>query len=383
MDILRDIHLYLLARPLGDTIAAGGAHSLFLTEGGAVLSCGYGWEGQLGHGDKENQLAPKVVAALEGRRIVQVAAGDIHSLFLTEGGAVLSCGFGWDGRLGHGDKETQLVPKLVAALDGRCVVQVAAGSSCHSLFLAEGGTVLSCGDGWCGQLGHGDEENQLVPKLVTALEGRRVVQVAAGSAHSLFLTEGGAVLSCGFGLVGQLGHGDKNHQLVPKLVVALEGRRVVQVAACMGNSLFLAEGGAVLSCGDGECGQLGHGDKENQLAPKLVATLEGRHVVQVAAGGSHSLFLAEGGTVLSCGDGECGQLGHGDKMDQLVPMLVAALEGRRVVEIAAGYSQSLFLAEGGAVLSCGDGWRKGSLGHGDANTQSVPRLINGLPRVAT
>ena len=331
MDILRDIHLYLLARPLGDTIAAGGAHSLFLTEGGAVLSCGYGWEGQLGHGDKENQLAPKVVAALEGRRIVQVAAGDIHSLFLTEGGAVLSCGFGWDGRLGHGDKETQLVPKLVAALDGRCVVQVAAGSSCHSLFLAEGGTVLSCGDGWCGQLGHGDEENQLVPKLV----------------------------------------------------VALEGRRVVQVAACMGNSLFLAEGGAVLSCGDGECGQLGHGDKENQLAPKLVATLEGRHVVQVAAGGSHSLFLAEGGTVLSCGDGECGQLGHGDKMDQLVPMLVAALEGRRVVEIAAGYSQSLFLAEGGAVLSCGDGWRKGSLGHGDANTQSVPRLINGLPRVAT
>ena len=38
-----------------------------------------------------------------------------------------------------------------------------------------------------GLLGHGDEEGQFAPKLVAGLEGRRVVQVAAGNAHSLFL----------------------------------------------------------------------------------------------------------------------------------------------------------------------------------------------------
>ena len=40
---------------------------------------------------------PTLVAGLERRRIVQVAAGEVHSLFVTEGGAVLSCGCGWWG----------------------------------------------------------------------------------------------------------------------------------------------------------------------------------------------------------------------------------------------------------------------------------------------
>ena len=107
------------------------SHSLFLTEGGAVLSCGgggsyYNW-GQLGHGDKGEQLVPKLVAGLEGRRVVQVAAGFDHSLFLTQGGAVLSCRRGKYGPLGHGDAKKQLAPKLVAGLEGRRVVQVAAG----------------------------------------------------------------------------------------------------------------------------------------------------------------------------------------------------------------------------------------------------------------
>ena len=74
----------------------------------------------MGHGDNDNkwQLVPKLVAALEGRRVAQVAAGGYHSLFLTEGGAVLSCGSGGSGQLGHGDKKDQLVPKVVAGVHG-------------------------------------------------------------------------------------------------------------------------------------------------------------------------------------------------------------------------------------------------------------------------
>ena len=39
--------------------------------------------------------------------------------------------------------------------------------------------------------GHGDEEDQRLPKLVEALSGKKVVQVAVGSAHSMGLTEAG------------------------------------------------------------------------------------------------------------------------------------------------------------------------------------------------
>ena len=37
--------------------------------------------------------------SLEGRRVVQVAAGDLHSLFLAEDGAVLYCGYDYNGQL--------------------------------------------------------------------------------------------------------------------------------------------------------------------------------------------------------------------------------------------------------------------------------------------
>ena len=37
-----------------------------LTEAGAVFSCGRGDDGQLGHGDEENQRTPKLIKALRG-----------------------------------------------------------------------------------------------------------------------------------------------------------------------------------------------------------------------------------------------------------------------------------------------------------------------------
>ena len=61
---------------------------------------------------------PRVIEALRGVRVVAVAAGCGHSLVLTDGGTVLSFGQGEDGKLGHGDQEDQLVPKVIEALRG-------------------------------------------------------------------------------------------------------------------------------------------------------------------------------------------------------------------------------------------------------------------------
>ena len=49
--------------------------------------------------------------------------------------------------------------------------------------------------------------------------------------------------------------------------------------------------------------------------------------MQVAAGYTHSLFLTKGGEVLPCGKGEDGRLGHGANEDgQLAPKPVLGLE---------------------------------------------------------
>ena len=68
-----------------------------------------------------------------------------------------------------------------------------------------------------GQLGHGDRQQQLLPKKVETLEGRRVVAVSAGSDHSIALTADGATFAWGKGESGCLGHGeDLSNQLLPK-----------------------------------------------------------------------------------------------------------------------------------------------------------------------
>ena len=186
-------------------IAAGACHSMVLTVEGAVLSFGTGSYGRLGHGDERVQLEPMVIEALRGVRVVAMAAGGGHSLVLTDEGGVLSFGAGVSGQLGHGDDAHQYEPKVIEALRGVRVVAMAAGGR-HSLVLTDGGTVLSFGGGGRGQLGHGDDAPRYEPKMIEALRSVRVVAIAAGDEHSMVLTcDGCRVLSFGENHDGQLG----------------------------------------------------------------------------------------------------------------------------------------------------------------------------------
>ena len=208
-------------------------------------------EHQLGHDDEEHQHTPKLIEALRGKKVVQVSAGSDHSLVLLEGGGLMSFGYGQHGSLGHGDDgHYHDTPKLIEALRGKGVVQVSAGSD-HSLVLLEGGGVMSFGDAREGSLGHGNEEHQHTPKLIEALRGKRVLQVSGGDGHSLVLLEEGGVMSFGSGADGQLGHGDYEHHYTPKLIgVVAQGVHVVEVAAGCGGSVLLGQAGEVRHVGD-------------------------------------------------------------------------------------------------------------------------------------
>eukprot|EP00947_MAST-08B_sp_MAST-8B-sp1_P000416 g416.t1 len=313
----------------------------------------------------------------------RVTGSDWKDFSLRKDGAVYSQGEGFCGRLGHGNEEDQDVPKLIEALSGVRVCAVSA-SYAQSLFLTEDGKVYSCGVGDNGMLGHGNREEQHVPKLIEALSGVRVCAVSAAPDHRLFLTEDGKVYSCGSGGYGQLGHGNEENQYAPKLIEALSGVRVCAMSAGHYHSLFLTEDGKAYSCGYGGFGRLGHGNEEWQHVPKLIEALSGVRVCAVSAGNSHSLFLTEDGKAYSCGYGIWGKLGHGNEEHQLVPKLIEALSDVRVCAVSAGDFHSLFLTEDGQVYSCGGG-DNGELGHGNEETQLVPEHIEtfhpGGPRV--
>ena len=129
-------------------------------------------------------------------------------------------------------------------------------------------------------MGHGDEQHQLLPKKIEAFAGQFVVVVSAGFFHNIAITADGAVWSWGDGGYAQLGHGVRQRQLLPKKIEAFAGRRVVAVSAGREHSLALTADGAVFTWGRGECGCLGHGeDLSNQLLPKKVeACAPGRGV---------------------------------------------------------------------------------------------------------
>lgn len=148
------------------------------------------------------------------------------------------------------------------------------------------------------------------PKLIEALNGVSVVDIACGSAHSACISSSGNLFTWGKGRYGRLGHGDSEDQLKPKMVEALIGYRVIDVACGSGDAqtLCITDDDAVFSwyvsdlfkhmdfvqiiinssgCknrGDGDYGKLGRGGSEGCKYPIKIDSLVGLGVTKVECG---------------------------------------------------------------------------------------------------
>ena len=110
-----------------------------------------------------------------------------------------------------------------------------------------------------GQLGHGDQQEQQLPKEIAAFAGRRVVAVSAVVPTTASPPTALAVWSWGYGFFGRLGLATKENQLLPKKIEAFAGRRVIAVLAEAATT-SPALPTAPLLPGEREDGCLGHGE---------------------------------------------------------------------------------------------------------------------------
>ena len=147
----------------------GRLHSILLTDTGDVFTFGEGVCGQLGHGNLEFCYIPKKIKALSRVRVVSIAAGGNHSMVLTNRGDVMSFGMGSSGQLGLGDRENRQRPTVIKALFKKRVVAMTAGDA-HAIVLTDEGTVFSFGYGGDGSLGHGDEVSRHTPVELGSLK---------------------------------------------------------------------------------------------------------------------------------------------------------------------------------------------------------------------
>uniref|UniRef100_A0A8C3KCX4 Inhibitor of Bruton tyrosine kinase n=1 Tax=Calidris pygmaea TaxID=425635 RepID=A0A8C3KCX4_9CHAR len=215
----------------------------------------------LGHGGQQGKHHPELVDLFprNGVYIKQVVLCKFHSVFLSHKGQVYTCGHGQGGRLGHGDEQTCLVPRLVEGLSGHQCSQIAAAKD-HTVVLTEDGYVYTFGLNTFHQLGIlPPPANCTVPRQVQAknLKGRMVIGVAAGRFHTVLWTKE-AVYTMGLN-GGQLGYLlDPNGEkcvTAPRQVSALHHKdiSVSLVSASDGATVCVTERGDIYLLADYQC----------------------------------------------------------------------------------------------------------------------------------
>ena len=227
--------------PSSSTIAAGGLHTVAVTEAGKVLAAGYGTYGQCN------------VSAWTS--IVSVAAGNHHTVGLRSNGTCVATGYS-----GYGQCE-------VDGWHNICAVSAGVG---HSVGLLENGTCVATGDNTYGQCNVSDWGGIRWGSICAVASGglhtlglrtdgtcvavgnnandqcevsrwQNVHAVAAGNYHSVGLLSDGTCVAVGYN-----GYGQCN---------VSEWRDVVEIAAGRNHTVALTKSGRLLSAGDNTYGQ--------------------------------------------------------------------------------------------------------------------------------
>ena len=239
----------------------GQNHSTFLTEDGDLYMFGKGNYGQLGFDSQDSVTQPKLLESFKALdlSVADIAIGDFHTVVLTNEGEVWTTGYG-----GH-----------------------VSGGLLRQIFSQKGGA-----------LGHGDNNDKFVPTPVqTLIEEEEIVQIAAGTYHSLALGKSGLLYTWGRGQYGVLGNGSNSACGTPApnvffhTLLEQEGVKIKSIHACSNFCAALLEDGRAYTWGLNDHGQLGIGQSigmdmyESEKYPNLVLhDLEGKEVQEIQVG---------------------------------------------------------------------------------------------------
>jgi len=323
----------------------GGEQTLFcVTADGKVYATGYGSSSRLGLGIQESINSPRMIESFQHITIKKVAvhSGGRHCLALSTDGEVYSWGEGDDGKLGHGNRISCNHPKLIESFRGKSIVDIACGGS-HSAAVGEKGELYTWGKGRYGRLGHGDGEDQLRPKVVEQLQNYHVIDVACGSgdAQTLCITNNDAVWSWGDGDYGKLGRGGSDGCKIPMMIDYLTYKSVIKVECGSQFSMALTDYGILYTWGKGDYYRLGHGGEQHFRFPRNVLALEDKFVTSIACGSLHCVACTADGEVYCWGDNDEGQLGDSTTNAGRLPKLCTALQNKKIDRIACGSAHTL------------------------------------------
>jgi alpha-tubulin suppressor-like RCC1 family protein len=366
-------------------LALGAFHTCVSFENGRLRCWGTG--GYIGSGDEttigDDETPDGLLPVRLGGRVVSLAAGWYQTCVVLDGGSVRCFGSGVSGALGYGNTDDVGDDEVPASSGfvpvGSRVRRVSAGAN-HTCAALTDGRLRCWGRNASFQLGYpdpvtiGDDES---PSSAGDVDiGGLVVDVAAGLGHTCALLEGGRVRCFGQGSSGRLGYANQNvvgDDESPASAGDVElGGPAIRLAAGAIHTCALLEGGAVRCWGSGTYGSLGYGNTRNvgdDETPSSVGDVDvGGRVTELAAGDYATCALLESGSVRCWGSGQSGELGRAslDSIgDDETPASAGAIEvGGPVTHLDVGFLHVCAILANGGVRCWGRG-STGALGYGN------------------
>ncbi|BCJ47303.1 hypothetical protein GCM10010168_71080 [Actinoplanes ianthinogenes] len=348
-------------------MSAGGAHTCVLADDTNTYCWGSDDLGRLGDGAVTEQpfFGPAQVDVPAGVTFTQLAAGGPHNCALGDDSQAYCWGYGLQGQLGTGDREDRVSPAPVNTPAGVTFTQLAAGSvlTCG---LARDGSAYCWGPPYT--LG-ADSPTEFGPLRVASPSGVFFTQVTAGSDNACGLTGDGTAYCWGGNYKGQLGDGSTLGRTAPVPVAMPAGVTFTQLDTNGGHSCGLTASGTAYCWGDNASGQLGVGDTTNRLAPAPVAMPAGVRFTAVKAGGYHTCGLTGDGEIYCWGAG--GAIGSGDMASRSTPFPVAAPAGVTFTQLTVGWRHTCALGDDRRGYCWGLG-SYGRLGNGGDHDSLIP-----------
>jgi alpha-tubulin suppressor-like RCC1 family protein len=223
-----------------------------------------------------------------------------------------------------GDDET---PASAGDIDiGGVAVGLAVGAE-HTCVLLENGAVRCWGNadefsaeyGYGGRLGYGNSEDigdDETPASAGDVDvGAPVVNLVAGEMHTCALLVGGAVRCWGWGVPLGYGGQDIGDDETPASAGDVPiGGVAIAIAAGGSHTCAMMEGGGVRCWGLSQHGQLGYGNEDSVglvNTPADVGLVDlGGVPIEISLGSDHTCALLEGGGIRCWGHAGYGRLGY-------------------------------------------------------------------------
>ncbi|KAG0591247.1 hypothetical protein KC19_1G161100 [Ceratodon purpureus] len=300
-------------------ISASFEHAAFVTETGQVYTFGDNTSGCCGIGMRAAELRavlkPTHVRTLRNIPCQQVTTGKSFTMAITRLGEVYSWGCNTYGQLGHRNTRDKSRPRQIDQFDeSDPVVQVSAGE-CHSLAVTKSGKLFSWGHDYNHfAFGHDVTPivlNKLFPKRVEhgGFHGLFFVSAVAGDNHSVAIDHCGRVYKWGnedyFSADSRRiirrerrREAEQNKQ-IPVLVQSLKFNRAVQVVA-RGSTFVLLDSGTVCCVSGVNPLELWQGSTYATVGDKAHS---------ITCGHEHAVIVTKKGTTLGIGYNESKQLG--------------------------------------------------------------------------